>query len=261
MYSRELWLTSLSDEELLALSPWTILTTENAKKFLITSGRSVLRKHARFGLSMMSNEELLHEVYPMLVEALPGILNTCVKRSIPENRDRFIYGCLSKLIRCRLADLVFGSNCPTERLYLEEITPHVAGDDEHPSSMPVAHSLMHPYVDQINSYMESQSAYQPQFLSESECVPEQDVQNRHTLIEQFRPYLTSREVDVLRCMLLNFEDRSLIALEVGTTPKQVSRYRQSIQKKMKAVLAELGWNETEIVDLVGKRTGVTPATA
>ena len=72
------------------------------------------------------------------------------------------------------------------------------------------------------------------------------------MIEMFRHYLTSREVDVLRNLLLNYQDRSMVALEVGTTPKMVSRYRQSIQKKMMAVLEDLGWSSDELKMLLGK---------
>tara|TARA_R110002124_G_scaffold128157_23_gene288803 strand:+ start:32128 stop:33015 length:888 start_codon:yes stop_codon:yes gene_type:complete len=253
--SRELWLNTLSDEELIALSPWDIITTDNARKFLLTSGRVVLRKFNRFGLTHMSDEEVLHEVYPMLVENMPGIIKTCVKKSQPDNRDGFIFGCLGRLIRYRITELVFGSNSPGERLYFEEIPPEL-GDDS-----PMTNSLMHPYAEELNAYIESQPAHNPQFLSESEFVPERKVQEKHSLIEQFRPFLTSREVDVLRSMLLNSEDRSLIALEIGTTPKQVSRYRQSIQRKMYKTLLSLGWNEEELTKLTGKRRPSSEATS
>ncbi|SUE72799.1 Uncharacterised protein [Ectopseudomonas oleovorans] len=90
---------------------------------------------------------------------------------------------------------------------------------------------MLPYIADVNSYLEAQANYQPQFLSESQFVPEEHVQMVHLLIERFRHYLTNREVDVLRNLLLNYQDRSMVALEVGTTPKMVSRYRQSIQRR------------------------------
>lgn len=257
MDNREYWLNTLSDEELLALSPWDIVTTENARKFLTSAGRAVLRRYSWLGLSKMSGEEILHEVYPTLVESLPGILNTCVKRSAPENRDRFIFGCLSRLIRYRLSELVFGASCPSERFYIEELGEKCMGDNSSPSMLPSAHSLMHPYMDEINLYIESQPSYHPQFLSESEFVADKNIQDKHALIEQFRSFLTSREVDILRSMLLNSDDRSLVALEVGTTPKQVSRYRQSIQRKMRTILKDLGWEDEEISTLTGKKPKTT----
>lgn len=254
MDNREIWLTQLGDDELRALDPWTILTTPNAQRFLVIAGRSVLRKQSRFGLSSMSNDELLHEVYPMLCEALPGILSSCAAKIKPHNRDRFIFGCLAKLIKLRLNEIVFGSNCPQSRVYLEEVAHLRAycndGDD---TSFPSAHSLMCSHDHQINQYIEAHSSHEPQFLSDAERVPEQDIQNRHLLIERFRPYLTTREVEVLRCLLLQNDDRSLVALEIGTTPKQVSRYRQSIQRKLRSVLCDLGWTEAEIAELAPRR--------
>ncbi|KKN96182.1 hypothetical protein LCGC14_0171120 [marine sediment metagenome] len=259
MNSRETWLNELSEEQLLSLKPWDILTTENARKFLIASGRAVLRRHQRMGLSLMSNEEVLHEVYPMLVENLPGILSNCLKHSAEENRDRYIFGCMARLIRCRLTEQVFGSNRPTDFVYMEEI-PMLIADEQNTSSLPSSHSLMHPYVQQVNAYLEANSEA-PQFLSESEFVPEKNFQARHALIERFRPYLTSREADVLRSMLLSSEDRSLVALDVGTTPKQVSRYRQSIQRKLRSVLVDLGWNDQEISRLIGKKSSKNTTTS
>lgn len=252
MEQRETWLASLSESELVALNPWRILTSDNARGFLISSARQALIGYKRFGLSHLSNEELLHEVYPLLHDALPTILTSCASTAAPENRDRYIYGCLRRLIRCRLPEIVFGSIAPSDLIYIEEVTK--TPDDADNSFMPVAHSLMLPYISDVNRYLESQPDYQPQFLSESQYVPEEHVQKVHRLIEMFRPYLTNREVDVLRNLLLNYQDRSMVALEVGTKPKMVTRYRQSIQAKMKAVLEELGWSKVELAELLGKAT-------
>lgn len=252
MNNRETWLAGLSDSELLALNPWTILTTENARRFLISAARHTLQNYRRRGLSQMSNEELLHEFYPMLHDAIPGILNSCVASTRPENRDRFIYGSLGRLIRRRLPELVFGSIPPSDVLYIEEISAAANSDDADVTGLPANHSLMYPYLREINSYLESQHNYQPQFLSESQFVPEEQVQKLHRLIEMFRHYLTNREVEVLRNLLLNYQDRSMVALEVGTTPKMVSRYRQSIQRKMRVVLKKLGWSVDELNSLLGK---------
>jgi hypothetical protein len=256
---RETWLAALSDSELLALNPWDILTTDNARGFLISSARHTLSSFKRFGLSVMSNDDLLHEVYPMLHDAIPGILTNCIASTVPENRDRFIYGCLRRLVRCRLIDLVFGSIPPSDLIYIEEVSS--AAEDPDSSFMPASHSLMLPFIADVNSYLESKPNFQPQFLSESEFVPEEQVQIVHRMIEMFRHYLTSREIEVLRNLLLNYQDRSMVALEVGTTPKMVSRYRQSIQKKMKAVLKDLGWSPSELTTLLGKITASEEATA
>lgn len=255
MDNREIWLTQLTDEEVRNLNPWDILTKPNAQRFLVIAGRSVLRKQSRFGLSSMTNEELLHEVYPMLCEALPGILSSCAAKIKPHNRDRFIFGSLAKLIKLRLNELVFGSSCPSERVYLEEVAPlrAIFSNGHESEAFPAYHSLMYAHDNQINAYIESHSSHEPQFLSDAERVPEQEIQNRHILIERFRPFLTTREVEVLRCLLLQHEDRSLVALEIGTTPKQVSRYRQSIQRKLRTVLTQLGWTEAEISELAPKR--------
>jgi DNA-binding CsgD family transcriptional regulator len=263
MDDREVWLNKLSNEELLALSPWDIITTENAKRFLLIAGRGVLRKHSKLGLSAMPDDELLHEVYPLLCDAMPGILQSCILKSTPDKRDRFIFGCLAKLINFRLCELVFGSYTPTDSVYLEEISigrSLLHDDDDSGGGFPFAHSLMSQYDSSINSYFEAHSSHEPQFLSDSACVPEQAIQNRHLMIEQYRTFLTTREVEVLRCMLLQNVDRSLVALEIGTTPKQVSRYRQSIQKKLKRTLGELGWSEAEIFDLVKKQKDAEPQT-
>lgn len=259
MNHRETWLAALSDSELLALNPWDILTTDNARGFLISSARHTLSSFKRFGLAQMSNDELLHEVYPMLHDAIPGILANCIVSTEPENRDRFIYGCLRRLVRCRLADLVFGSISPSDLIYIEEVS--TAAEDADNSFMPTSHALMLPFISDVNSYLESQPNYQPQFLSESEFVPEEQVQMIHRMIEMFRHYLTNREIEVLRNLLLNYQDRSMVALEVGTTPKMVSRYRQSIQKKMKAVLKDLGWSSSELTTLLGKATASDEAKA
>lgn len=250
MEYRTTWLADLSDSELLQIDPWRILTADKARGFLIMAARDTLRRYKRFGLSHMSNDELLHEVYPMLHDAIPGILSSCVASAAPENRDRFIYGCLRRLIRCRLAEQVFGPIGPNDVLYIEEVSK--GSDDADDTYLPASHALMLPYIADVNSYMESQPNYQPQFLSESQFVPEEQVQKVHRLIEMFRHYLTNREVDVLRNLLLNYQDRSMVALEVGTTPKMVSRYRQSIQKKMKVVLQNLGWSPAELNALLGK---------
>lgn len=250
MEYRTTWLADLTDSELRELDPWRILTAEKARGFLIMAARDALGRYKRFGLAKMDNDELLHEVYPMLYDALPGILSSCVDATEPENRDRFIYGSLRRLIRCRLAEQVFGAIAPNDLIYIEEVS--TASDDADDSYLPVSHSLMMPYIADVNAYLESHPNYQPQFLSESQFVPEEQVQMIHRMIEMFRHYLTNREVDVLRNLLLNYQDRSMVALEVGTTPKMVSRYRQSIQQKMKAVLNELGWSSAELADLLGK---------
>lgn len=249
MEYRTTWLAELSDDELRTLDPWRILTADKARGFLIVAARNALGAYKRFGMARMENDELLHEVYPMLHDALPGILSACVTATAPETRDRFIYGSLRHLIRRRLADQVFGGVSSTDLIYIEEVS---AGDDMDDSYLPSSHSLMIPYLADVNAYLESHPNYQPQFLSESQKIPEGQVQMIHRMIEMFRHYLTSREVDVLRNLLLNYQDRSMVALEVGTTPKMVSRYRQSIQKKMMAVLEDLGWSSDELKILLGK---------
>lgn len=250
MEYRTTWLAELTDTELRELDPWRILTAEHARGFLIMAARDALNGYKRFGLAKMDNDELLHEVYPILHDALPGILANCVVQAKPENRDRFIYGSMRLLIRRRLAEQVFDGVAPSDVLYLEEVGP--AHDDADDSFLPTSHSLMLPYVAEVTAYLESHSNYQPQFLSESQFVPEEHIQMIHRMIEMFRHYLTSREVEVLRNLLLNYQDRSMVALEVGTTPKMISRYRQSIQQKMKAVLSDLGWSAAELAALVGK---------
>lgn len=174
----------------------------------------------------------------------------CVTATAPDNRDRFIYGSLRLLIRRRLPALVFNGVAPSDLIYIEEVG--TAGEDVDDTYLPSSHALMTPYLAGVNAYLESHPNYQPQFLSESQYVPEEQVQMIHRMIEMFRHYLTSREVDVLRNLLLNYQDRSMVALEVGTTPKMVSRYRQSIQKKMMAVLEDLGWSSDELKSLLGK---------
>ncbi|MCF5374474.1 hypothetical protein [Pseudomonas syringae] len=259
MNHRETWLAALSDSELLALNPWDILTSDNARGFLISTARQTLSKFKRFGLSKMDNEDLLHEVYPMLYDALPGIFASSIASSTPEDRDRFIYGCLRRLVRCRLIELVFGSISPCDLIYIEEVSS--AAEDSDNPFLPTSNGLMHPFLTEVNSYLESQPNYQPQFLSESQFVPEEHVQMIHRMIEMFRHYLTNREIEVLRNLLLNYQDRSMVALEVGTTPKMVSRYRQSIQKKMKDVLMDLGWSSSELTKLLGKAQASVEATA
>lgn len=249
MEYRTTWLAELSDDELRTLDPWRILTADKARGFLIMAARDALGAYRRFGIARMDNDELLHEVYPMLHDALPGILSACVTATAPETRDRFIYGSLRLLISRRLAVQVFGGVAPSDLLYIEEVS---ASDDADDSYLPSSHALMTPYLADVNAYLEAHPNYQPQFLSESQYVPEEQVQMIHRLIEMFRHYLTSREVDVLRNLLLNYQDRSMVALEVGTTPKMVSRYRQSIQKKMVAVLEDLGWSSDELNSLLGK---------
>lgn len=64
----------------------------------------------------------LRELYPMLHDAIPGILANCASSVEPENRDRFIYGSLRRLIRCRLAEQVFGPVSPNDLIYIEEVT-------------------------------------------------------------------------------------------------------------------------------------------
>lgn len=250
MEYRTTWLAELTGSELRDLDPWRILTADKARGFFIMAARDALGRYKRLGLAKMDNDELLHEVYTMLHGALPGILANCVDATAPENRDRFIYGSLRRLIRCRLAEQVFGSIAPSDIIYIEEVSSIT--DDADDSYLPVCHSLMHPFLACVNAYLESHPNYQPQFLSESEFVPEEQVQMIHRMIEMFRHYLTSREVEVLRNLLLNYQDRSMVALEVGTTPKMVSRHRQSIQQKMKAVLKDLGWSAAELSALLGK---------
>lgn len=249
MEYRTTWLAALSDDELRTLNPWRILTAEKARGFLIMAARDALGAYKRFGMARMDNDDLLHEVYPMLHDALPGILSACVTATAPETRDRFIYGSLRHLIRRRLAPQIFGGLAPNDLIYIEEVSAVEDADD---SYLPSSHALMIPYLADVNAYLEARANYQPQFLSESQYVPEEQVQMIHRLIEMFRHYLTSREVDVLRNLLLNYQDRSMVALEVGTTPKMVSRYRQSIQKKMVAVLEDLDWPADEIQSLLGK---------
>ncbi|MFL1449124.1 hypothetical protein ACI77O_12085 [Pseudomonas tritici] len=248
MEHREIWLTTLSDAELITLCPWRILTSNNARSFLISSARHSLVGYKRFGLAQMSNDELLHEVYPLLHDAIPGILASCLNSTDADNRDRFIYGSLRRLISRRLPELVFGRIGPSSLVYIDDVSRHQVNDDM--DYLPVSHELMLPYVSEVNSYLESQPNYQPQFLSESQFVPEEQVQKIHRLIEQFRHYLTNREVDVLRNLLLNYQDRSMVALEVGTTPKMITRYRRNIQSKMKAVLNDLGWSHSELAALL-----------
>lgn len=250
MEYRTTWLEDLSEDELRTLDPWRILTAEKARGFLIMAARDALGAYKKFGMAQLRNEELLHEVYPMLYDALPGIFSKCVTATAPDNRDRFIYGSLRLLIRRRLPALVFNGVAPSDLIYIEEVG--TAGDDVDDSYLPSSHALMTPYLAGVNAYLESHPNYQPQFLSESQYVPEEQVQMIHRMIEMFRHHLTSREVDVLRNLLLNYQDRSMVALEVGTTPKMVSRYRQSIQKKMMAVLEDLGWSSDELKSLLGK---------
>jgi hypothetical protein len=254
-----LWLADLSEDELRAIDPWKILTDEKARGFLIMSARDALRGYRRFGLAKMTNEEILHEVYPLLHGAIAGILANCAQSVEPENRDRFIYGSLRRLIRCRLAEQVFGSVSPSEIEYIEEL-PKGYDSEADDSYLLTSHSLMHPYLADAFSYLESRPDYQPQFLSEAQIVPEERVQIIHRLIEHFRHYLTHREVDVLRNLLLSYQDRSMVALEIGTTPKMVSRYRLSIQNKMKAVLVDLGWSKAEVASLLGKTFSSDKAT-
>ncbi|GGM32178.1 hypothetical protein ACFQDN_22420 [Pseudomonas asuensis] len=104
MEYRTMWLADLTDSELRELDPWRILTADKARGFLIMAARDALGRYKKFGLAKMDNDELLHEVYPILYDALPGILASCVDATEPENRDRFIYGSLRRLIRCRLAE-------------------------------------------------------------------------------------------------------------------------------------------------------------
>lgn len=250
MEYRTTWLTGLSDSELIGLDPWTILTADTARGFFVMAARDALRSYKRFGLSHMSNEELLQEVYTMLHSAVPGILKNCLAEAAPENRDKYVYGSLRTLIRKKLPHQVFGAISPNDIFYIEEMP--MLPDEADDSYMVSSHSLMHPALNAMNSYLESQPNYQPQFLSESQFVPEEQVQLVHRLIEKFRPYLTSREVVVLRNLLMNYSDRSMVALEVGTTPKMVSRYRHSIQRKMKSVLVDLGWSAAELTALLGK---------
>jgi hypothetical protein len=204
------------------------------------AARDALGAYKKFGMAQMMNEELLHEVYPMLYDSLPGILSACVTATAPDSRNRFIYESLRLVIRRRLTALVFNGVAPSDVIYIEKVG--TGGDDVDDSYLPSSHALMTPYSAGVNAYLESHPNYQPQFLSESQYVPEEHVQEIHRMIEIFRHYLTSREVNVLRSLLLNYQDRSMVALEVGTTPKMVSRYRQSIQKKMMGVLENLGWS-------------------
>lgn len=247
MDQRELWLTQLSDEEIEKLSPWDILLTENAQRFLVAVGRSVLKDHAYHGLARMPNEELLHEMYPVLAENLPSILRKCIKSTDAENRDRFIFGCLQKLVKFRLTNLVFGTGNPRENVYLDEL--NITHDD---SSLVRFHELMNPAAYELNEFYEARGAHEPSFLSESEFVADREVQRRHVLIEGVRTYLSCREAEVLRHILLLHDDRSLVALELGTTPKQVSRYRASIQRKLQGLLLGLGWTHSELEKICGK---------
>lgn len=229
MEHRTTWLAELTEQELRDINPWLILTSEKARGFLIMSARDALGRYRKFGLAQMSNDELLHEIYPMLHDALPGILANCSTSVEPENRDRFIYGSLRRLIRCRLAEQVFGQVSPGDLIYIEEVsrTP----DDADDSYLPSAHSLMLPYIADVNSYLEAHANHQPQFLSESQFVPEEHVQLVHLLIERFRHYLTNREVDVLRNLLLNYQDRSMVALEVGTTRRWFRATGKAFRKR------------------------------
>src|SRR5690606_12555878 len=112
MEQRELWLTQLSDDELLGLSPWDILLTKNAQRFLLSVGRSVLREFSYHGLTRMSKDELLHEMYTDLADEIPGILEQCVRKANADQRDQYIFGSLQNVIRWRLTNFVFGTNRP-----------------------------------------------------------------------------------------------------------------------------------------------------
>ncbi|SUE72800.1 Uncharacterised protein [Ectopseudomonas oleovorans] len=81
MEHRTTWLAELTEQELRGLNPWVILTSDKARGFLIMSARDALGRYRKFGLAQMSNDELLHEIYPMLHDALPGILATAHRRS------------------------------------------------------------------------------------------------------------------------------------------------------------------------------------
>lgn len=252
METRECWLNELDAEELRRLNPWDVLLTKNATNFLIGVGRGVLSRSSRFGLSHMSNEELLHELYPMLCENLPCILSSCADRIEPENRDRFVFGCLRKLVNLRLNEMVFGTSSPSDRVYIEEITAFAAGyGDGNGSSFPPAHSLMSQHDNLVNAFIEANTSHEPQFLADSERVLDEEFQQKHVWVEQLRPLLTGREVEVLRSIILQGEDRSIVALEIGSTPKQVSRYRQSIRRKLRSLLGDLGWTDTEVNVLLG----------
>ena len=85
---------------------------------------------------------------------------------------------------------------------------------------------MIPYLADVNAYLEAHPNYQPQFLSESQYVPEEQVQMIHRLIEMFRHHLTSREVDVLRNLLLNYQDRCMVCLlYTSPSPRDLSTSR------------------------------------
>ncbi|WP_434155693.1 hypothetical protein [Pseudomonas sp. JZ134] len=131
MEYRTMWLTDLTDSELRELDPWRILTADRARGFLIMAARDALGRYKKkFGLAKMDNDELLHEVYPMLYEALPEIMASCIDATEPENRDRFIYGNLRRLIRCRLAEQVFGGIAPNDLTYIEEVSTVIDDADE-----------------------------------------------------------------------------------------------------------------------------------
>lgn len=247
MEQRELWLTQLSDDELMGLSPWDILLTKNAQRFLLSVGRSVLREFSYHGLTRMSKDELLHEMYTDLADEIPGILEQCVRKANADQRDQYIFGSLQNVIRWRLTNFVFGTNRPRELISLEDIK---AFSDY--GTVPRHHELMHPSAIEANEFLEARGSHEPSFLSESQFIEDPEVQRRHALIEGVRPYLTSREAVVLRQILLLHNDRSLVALEVGVTPKQVSRYRASIQRKLQEILLDLGWEESEIEGLSGR---------
>lgn len=276
MDTRELWLGSLSAEELLALDPWTILTAEKAKKYLLIAGRGVLRKNSDRGLAEMSNDELLHEVYPLLCEKLPAILKSSLAVE-SENRDRFIFGSLRNLVQMRLNEMVFGCNNPSTFVYLEEHeilrrardgslgSSDTVSDSGlmNPNDMFRSHSLlMSHYEHQINEFVETYGSHEPQFLSDGAVVADADIQQRHMLIERFRPYLSSRDTDILRHLILGQDDRNIIALEVGSAPKQISRARQRIQRTMREVLHSLGWADEEIdADILKRAVTAEPFTA
>lgn len=81
MEYRTTWLEDLSEDELRSLDPWRILTAEKARGFLIMAARDALGAYKKFGMAQMRNKELLHEVYSMLYDSLPGILSACVTAS------------------------------------------------------------------------------------------------------------------------------------------------------------------------------------
>ena len=96
---RTTWFTDLSDSELIGLDPWAILTADTACSFFVIAARDALRSSKRFGLSHMSNDELLQEVYTMLHSAVPGILKNCLAEAAPESRDKYVYGSLRPIQR------------------------------------------------------------------------------------------------------------------------------------------------------------------